>query len=101
MTNTLTRNQQLFLKQRAHHLKPLVQVGQKGLTEAVVREIDLTLAHHELVKIRIGAQRDQRQHILEQVCTQLGATAVQSIGQTATLFRRNPQKNQPMAIPAT
>lgn len=89
----LTRRQVRFLRTRAHHCHPLVRIGQNGLTEAVVDELDTTLNAHELVKIRIaGADRSQRDAWLATLCERTGAETVQRIGHTASLFRRNPEQ---------
>ena len=89
----LTARQIRFLRARAHHCHPVVRIGQNGLTEAVIRELDSALVAHELVKIRIaGADAQSRAQWLETLCTRTGAETVQRIGHTATLFRRNPDK---------
>ena len=71
----LSENQKRHLKALAHHRKVIVIVGAAGITDAVLAEIDAALAHHELVKVRVIAQRS-------------GAELVQSIGHIATFFRR-------------
>ena len=84
----LTSNQKQFLRQRAHHLKPVVIIGQHGLTENVVTEIDGALAHHELIKVRVNAgDREARQAMIEQIGEQTGAEAVQQIGHIAVFYR--------------
>lgn len=80
------------LKAQAHHLHPVVIIGQAGHTPAVAREIELALDCHELIKVRIRAERDQRQQICERICADSGAELVQFIGQIAILYRKNPKK---------
>ncbi|WP_190303262.1 MULTISPECIES: ribosome assembly RNA-binding protein YhbY [Methylomonas] len=80
------------LKAQAHTLKPVVIVGQAGLTPAVVKEINAALDAHELIKIRIRAERDERAEIAEQAIADTGADWVQSIGQIVVLYRKNPKK---------
>lgn len=81
------------LRQRAHKLKPVVQIGQRGLTDAVINELDNALAHHELVKIRIaGADREARAEVVQSAAGATKAAVIQSIGSTATLYRKNPDK---------
>ena len=76
------------LRARGHALKPVVSIGSAGLTEAVLREINLSLTHHELMKVKItGADRVQRAKLIETLCEKLGAELIQSIGQVALIYR--------------
>ena len=78
------------LRGRGHALKPVVTIGSAGLNAAVMREIDLSLAHHELMKVKIAAgDRDQRAAVIGTLCDELGAELVQSIGHMALLYRPN------------
>lgn len=73
---------------QAHALKPVVLIGDQGLTPAVMAEIDLALGSHGLIKVRIaGDDREQRAEILASICDTLGAAPVQAIGKTLVLFR--------------
>ncbi len=80
------------LKAQAHSLNPVVMIGQAGLTEAVIKEINLALDTHELIKVKIRAERDDRKMISEQICSQTLSEQIQSIGQIAVLYRKNPKK---------
>ena len=80
------------LKAQAHSLNPVVMIGQGGLTEAVIKEINLALDTHELIKVKIRAERDDRKIISEQICSQTLSEQIQSIGQIAVLYRKNPKK---------
>lgn len=80
------------LKAQAHSLNPVVMIGQAGLTAAVIKEINLALDAHELIKVKIRAERDDRQIISEQICSQTLSEQIQSIGQIAVLYRKNPKK---------
>lgn len=80
------------LKAQAHPLNPVVIIGQAGLTPAVINEINLALDAHELIKVKIRADRDERSTIKEQICTETTAELVQSIGQIAVIYRKNPKK---------
>ena len=76
------------LRTRGHALKPVVSIGSAGLTEAVLRELDLSLAHHELMKVKLaGADRTRRTQLIDTLCKKLGAELVQSIGQIALIYR--------------
>ncbi|CDZ75947.1 RNA-binding protein [Legionella massiliensis] len=78
------------LKARAHHLKPVVLLGAKGLTPAVIEETKVALIAHELIKIKInGAEKEDRRLIAAELCQQLEAELVQLIGNTAIVYRKN------------
>jgi len=80
------------LKAQAHSLKPVIMIGQSGLTAAVLAEIELALNTHELIKVRIRAEREDRKLISEKICEDTGAELIQSIGQIAVIYRLNPDK---------
>ena len=80
------------LRAEAHTLKPVVMIGQSGLTAAVLAEIELALNSHELIKVKIRAERDDRKLISEKICTDTGAELIQTIGQIAVIYRPNPDK---------
>lgn len=83
------------LKRRAHHLKPVVQTGAAGLTDAVLAEIDRALHDHELIKLKLAGQdRAARQAMLERICSELEAAPVQTIGHTATVYRPRPEEDE-------
>ena len=85
-----------LLKARAHALHPILQLGEKGLTDAVIAEIDRALAHHELIKVRAAPlNRDAREVALASICERTGAAAVQHIGKIFVLFREKPIEAQP------
>ncbi len=87
----LTAAERRALKARAHHLQPVVLVGDAGLTPTVLREIDIALKSHELIKIRVfGDDRDARAAMIEAICTPLNAVAVQHIGKILVVFRPRP-----------
>ncbi len=83
--------QRRALKARAHHLQPVVLVGDAGLTPTVLHEIDINLKSHELIKIRVfGDDRAARAAMIEAICTPLHAVAVQHIGKILVIFRPRP-----------
>ncbi|MDH5736000.1 MAG: ribosome assembly RNA-binding protein YhbY [Gammaproteobacteria bacterium] len=89
----LSKDQIKHLLKLTHHLKPIISIGQNGITDNVMNELDIALNHHELVKIKIaGEDRDARQAMIQQLCDQTSAEKIQAIGKTLTLFRRNPEK---------
>jgi len=84
----LSASERKSLKAAAHHLNPVVMIGQEGLSEAVIRETDRSLRAHELIKVRVaGDDRETRQAILEALCEALRCAAVQSIGKLLVLYR--------------
>lgn len=80
------------LKAQAHSLNPVVIIGQAGLTDAVIKEINVALDAHELIKVKTRAERDERGAMREQICAQTKAELVQAIGQVAVFYRLNPKK---------
>lgn len=77
-----------WLRTKAHALKPVVTVGNAGVSEGVLRELDLSLEHHELIKVRIQAQdRSDAQRIADALCDPTQATLVQLIGHIAIIYR--------------
>lgn len=85
---SLTAAQQRHLRKLAHNLKPLVIIGGNGLTENVSTEIDQTLAHHELIKVRVNAEdREERDAMIAAMCEGLQCELVQRIGHIAVIYR--------------
>jgi RNA-binding protein len=95
MSISLTNAQNRFLRGQAHGLKAMLQVGAKGVTDAVVAEVDGALEHHELIKIKVaGDDRDAREAMIGELAERSGAALVQKIGKTAVLYRPNKDKRQ-------
>jgi RNA-binding protein len=80
------------LRAKAHNLKPVIMIGQSGFTAAVLAEIELALDSHELIKVRIRAEREGRKLITEKICMDTKAELIQNIGQIAVIYRLNPEK---------
>jgi len=95
MPVSLTPRERVSLKGRAHALEPIVHVGNAGLTEAVIKETDRALTAHELIKVRIGgADRRARATLVDELCAQTDAAAVQSVGKVAVLWRPRPLEDE-------
>ncbi len=77
----------------AHRLKPVVTISGNGLSESVISELERALADHELIKIKVIADRDERGELTTSLCTQTNATLVQSIGSIAVIYRSSPKPN--------
>ncbi len=89
----LNSTQKRYLRGLAHALKPVVTIGGAGLNAGVLREIDLSLDHHELIKIKVnGCDRRQLAALADEICTQTGAGLAQLIGHTAVVYRASKQK---------
>jgi RNA-binding protein len=89
----LSKNQIKFLRAKCHDLKPVIMLGQKGLTDEVLSELDIALTHHELVKIKLSVDdRELRKQIADEICEKSQAEEVQSIGKTLSIYRVNPDK---------
>lgn len=92
MTDKLTTREILELKARAHHLNPVVMIGQHGLTDSVIKETDAALTAHELIKVRVlGDDRAERIEICEALCQAVDAELVQHIGKLLVLWRKKPE----------
>jgi len=89
---SLNNRQVRHLRGLTHNLQPVVMVADKGLTENVMAEIESALDHHELVKLKLKADRETRKQWVAEIVERCGAEKVQTIGQVASFFRRNPEK---------
>jgi RNA-binding protein len=87
---SLTNSQIRFLRGLAHDLNPVILVGNKGITPALVKEFGAALDQHELVKVKIaGDDREARKQQIDHLAEETGAEVVQRIGHVASYFRRN------------
>lgn len=87
----LSKSSKKFLRGLGHGLKPVVTVGDAGVTEALLREFESTIAHHELIKVKVRARdRAQRDAIIDELVRRSGTELVTRIGNVALLYRRNP-----------
>jgi len=97
----LTSQERSRLRAAAHALNPVVLLGDKGLTDAVLKEIDRALAAHQLIKVRAAAQeRDERTKMLADICTQLACHPVHHLGKMLILYRAEPVA-EPTSNPLT
>lgn len=89
----LPKEQVIALRAQAHHLDPVVLLGNEGLTEAVVKEVNRALDSHGLIKVRVpGDDRVERVEIYNNLAENLGAAKIQLIGKVFVLFRPIPDK---------
>lgn len=84
----ISAQQKRYLRSLAHALKPVVTVGESGLNDSVLRELDLSIEHHELIKVRVhAADREERKRLIDELCSKSNSTLVQSIGHLAVIYR--------------
>ncbi|NOX75543.1 MAG: ribosome assembly RNA-binding protein YhbY [Gammaproteobacteria bacterium] len=87
-SSSLNPKQRRHLRGLSHTLKPIVMLGNAGLTDNILNEIDLGLGHHELIKVRIsGMERDERAATSLEICRKTACKLVNSIGHIAVLYR--------------
>ncbi|WP_057831943.1 ribosome assembly RNA-binding protein YhbY [Colwellia sp. TT2012] len=90
---SLNKKQIQHLKGVAHSLKPVVLLGNNGLTEAVVAEIDYALNHHELIKVKIPTEdKENKALIVDAICRETNSTQVQVIGKTLVIYRQSAEQ---------
>ena len=89
----LSETQKKYLRGLGHQLKPVVTLGDAGLSDSVMKEFDSTISHHELIKIRIrAASRKRRDVLLADLCKRGSGYLIQRIGNVALIYRPNPDK---------
>ena len=96
----LSESQKKHLRGLGHQLKPVIMVGDAGLTEAVMNEFLGAIDHHELIKVRVRAgDRRLRDDIIRQMCEKADASLITRIGNVALLYKQNPEKSR-IRLPA-
>ncbi len=89
----LNVKQKQYLKGVAHDLEPVVRIGDKGLTLSVIKEIEVNLTAHELIKIKVfGDERDARISMIDEICQKTSSELVQHIGKLLVIYRQSEQK---------
>ncbi|HQZ01030.1 MAG TPA: YhbY family RNA-binding protein [Thauera sp.] len=89
------------LRARAHHLNPVVTIADNGLAPAVAAEIERSLQAHELIKIKIqGAEREQREALMNEVCDTFDAAPVQHIGNILIVWRKRREEESSASLAA-
>jgi RNA-binding protein len=90
---TLSNKQNQYLKGLAHALKPVVQLGNNGLTEGVLAEIDGAIKHHELIKVKVPTgDKEEKALIMDAIVRETGATKVQAVGHVLVLFKPSDER---------
>ncbi len=89
----ISEPQKKFLRGLGHQLKPVITVGDAGLSDSLIKEFSSTIDHHELIKVRIRAgDRETRDRIISELCQRESANLVTRIGNVALVYRRNDDK---------
>jgi RNA-binding protein len=98
---TISESQKKFLRGKGHQLKPVIIIGDSGLSESLLLEYENTIDRHELIKVRVrSGDRQTRNAIIDELCDKSGASLVTRIGNVALVFRRNADKPR-MLLPNT
>ncbi|MFZ9889572.1 MAG: YhbY family RNA-binding protein [Myxococcota bacterium] len=93
----LTPKQRAHLTSLAHHKKPVVLLGQRGLTDAIVKETDFALLAHELIKVKMRGA-DDLESDAETLAERCGAEVVAIRGSIVMLYRAHPDEPR-LALP--
>jgi len=90
MTIVLRPRQRAGLKARAHALEPIVHIGQAGVSESALAEVDRSLTSHGLIKVKVAGKRDERDVIATTLAERTSAALVQQVGRVVVLWRPRP-----------
>jgi len=89
MDLTLDNRQRKIFKAKAHHLKPVVRIGQHGLTQGIIEETDTCLERHELIKVHVHeGKREERQAMIDELARLTNSELVHRIGKVFILYRK-------------
>ena len=91
---SITGAERKKLKSAAHHLKPVVQIGQKGLTDTLIKAVDDALESHELIKIKFMEYKEDKKQLSYRIAADTSSEVVVIIGNTVILFRENRDKSE-------
>jgi RNA-binding protein len=97
---TLSEAQKKYLRGLGHQLKPVIMIGDSGLTDSVSKELENAVLHHELIKvsIRVG-DREERDRVIARICDDHSVQLVQRIGNMALVYRENLEKKKRIRLP--
>jgi RNA-binding protein len=89
----LSESQKKHLRALGHQLKPVITLGDAGLSASVMKEFESTISHHELIKVRVrSGSREARDEMIGKLCQQGSGSLIQRIGNVALIYRPNPDK---------
>ncbi len=92
--NELTAAQRQYVRRLAHNLPALVHIGQKGLTEQVLTNIDQALTANELIKVKYVAERDERPTLAASIAGKTQSHLIGLIGNILILYRQHPDPEE-------
>ncbi len=90
----LNKNTRRRLRQQAHTLKPLIQIGKNGVTPATKTNINTALKDHPLIKIKFNDHKTQKKQLTQEIIQSTDAELVDIIGNTAIIYRRKTAEKQ-------
>ncbi len=94
---SLSNSQKKQFRTIGHGLTPVVTIASKGLTPAVIDEINRALNDHELIKIKVVAEKDSRKALIQDLCEQCAAELIQEIGKVALILRFAKRRNDKLS----
>ena len=84
----------MVCRRLGHSLKPVVTIGSAGITDALITEFNMSIEHHELMKVKVNASsREERDSIIETICSQTHSTLIQRVGNIALLLKLRPARD--------
>jgi len=87
----LKGSQRKYLRAQAHHLKPLVIIGAKGVTQQLLGSVDLALKDHELIKVKFGEFKESKKELSEEIADRTKSEHIGLIGNVAIFYRPHPE----------
>ncbi len=92
----LSSTQRKALRGLAHHIDPLVLVGQNGVTPEAIQAIEHAISHHELIKVRFNEFKEVKKDLVTKICQELSCGLAGIVGHIAILYRphSDPQKRK-------
>ena len=90
----LSGSERKYLRGVAHSYKPLVQIGKEGLNDNVLGAVDTAIEAHELIKVKLAADRDERERLVPIIEAKANCECVGTVGRIAILYRRNPDSEK-------
>lgn len=91
---SLDSTQRKKLRGLAHHLNPLVLIGQSGVTESLMKAVDQALLQHELIKVKFNDFKESKKELVQKICEETGANEAGIVGNIAILYRPHPESDK-------
>jgi RNA-binding protein len=94
MEKSLKGSQRKYLRELAHSMKPVIQIGKRGITDELMKQIDKGLTDHELIKIKFNEFKEEKKDLSAGIGDDTGSELVGMIGNVAIFYRENPEKEK-------